>query len=553
MASSIIISTTCGVLKGQHEDGLITFRGVPFAQPPTGKLRFKRPVPTSWSGIREAFKPGPASYQVNSYNMAEVKSLADEMNTMNVPGIISGPPYVFETYDHRNISEDCLYLDIWMPDKIATQKLFPVFVYYHGGANIVSSGSFEPENGANLARQENVIVVRPNYRLGALGWVHFGLISEELCEAINLGLADQISALKWVHSNIAAFGGDPDNITVGGESAGATAVSHLLVHPETQVLIRRAIIQSLSPFNAWCTQRKDQAGFVCQKYLELLDIHTPSELVDIKPEKLLAAHSLLLRYFPADANLAWSPSGAVIDGLIVPDTPSIVLAAKSYPRKDFELMIGFAKDEWQFFRGHSPTMKCGSRADVVAVLAQIFGGHAAAVLNLYQELYPDHNLGHLLNDVMSMEFFKFSSLQIGLNFSAQQIPVYVFQFSFDLEAGGGAIHTGDMPIVFRNHTESDLRHWRAFDGTDPSEVASIAAVFGRLYGSFLRHGCPVGECLWPAFDKDNESILWVGKTVEPRKRLLTAEMTVFEQAGIRDLPTLYARLIRNVTTAMSAG
>jgi para-nitrobenzyl esterase len=149
-----------------------------------------------------------------------------------LPGDPLWPAYAAEVYAQDNASEDCLYVDIWTPTFERDQKL-PVYVYYHGGANTASSGHFRLENAANLAREENIIVVRPTYRMGALGCVHFGLVSDRFPEAINLGLQDQIAALKWVYDNIEAFGGDRNNITVGGESAGATAVSHLLTYPGT--------------------------------------------------------------------------------------------------------------------------------------------------------------------------------------------------------------------------------------------------------------------------------------------------------------------------------
>ncbi|CRG92302.1 hypothetical protein PISL3812_09359 [Talaromyces islandicus] len=130
--------------------------------------------------------------------------------------------------------------------------------------------------------KKNIIVIRSNYRLGALGWVHFGLVSKEFPEAINLGLQDQIAVLEWVHDNVDAFG-DQDNITIGGDSAGGTAVSHLLANPEVQKLVRRAIIQSLSPLNVWCTQEKEEAIVIAHKYLEMLGIKDNfSDLINIE-------------------------------------------------------------------------------------------------------------------------------------------------------------------------------------------------------------------------------------------------------------------------------
>jgi para-nitrobenzyl esterase len=259
--------------------------------------------------------------------------------------------------------------------------------------------------------------------MGALGCVHSGLVSDRFPEAINLGLQDQIAALQWVHDNIEAFGGDKDNITVGGESAGATAVSHLLTHPGTQPLIRRAIIQSSSPFHVWSTQEKEDGVAIPQLYLQILGIDDTDKLLTLDRDKFLAVHSILQRYFPADKNCAWRPVGPVVDGTFAPRLPARFLSEQTYSRRDVEVMIGFAKDEWQYFRGHSKTAQHGTEHDVIAILAQVFGKDGARrVYRTYRELYPDHaEPGYTLGDVMSFEFFKYASLAIARNFASQGI------------------------------------------------------------------------------------------------------------------------------------
>src|SRR5262249_38509577 len=261
-----LVGTKAGVLRGGCEDGVQVFRGVPYSVPPVGERRFRSPIPLErWQGERDATRSGPASYQINAGNRDRVKSDERAM-APDLPGIPLWPAYAAAPYGQNNASEDCLYVDVWAQTTTPAEKL-PVYVYYHGGANTASSGHFRLETAAHLAREEDVIRVRPTYRMGALGCVHFGLVTDSCPEAINLGLQDQIAALKWVYDNIEAFGGDKDNITVGGESAGATAVSHLLVYPGTQPLIRRAIIQSLSPFHVWCTQEKEDAVSIARLYL----------------------------------------------------------------------------------------------------------------------------------------------------------------------------------------------------------------------------------------------------------------------------------------------
>ncbi len=551
-----------GLLRGTREEGVTVYRGVPFARPPVGELRFRAPRPPEpWTGIRDATRPAHASYQVNYVNQREVNRIVGEIDP-GVPGVIAGPLSVFEAYRHNDADEDCLYLDIWVPDAARLRDL-PVYLYFHGGANIVSSGSFERERAATLAREAELIVVRPNYRLGAAGWVHFGLLDVSLPEAVNLGVQDQFTALKWVHENIAAFGGDPDNLTIGGESAGATAVSHLLTNPAAHRYFRRAILQSFSPYNPWGTQQPEEAAFVAQKYLELLDVRDATGLHDISADRLLAAQSVLGRYFPADAHVAWRPQGAVVDGAWVPTLPALHLAEDRIGKADLEVVIGFAKDEWQFFRGHTPTVRDGTAEDVHSVLNQVFGtGEAEQLYQRYRSQYSDHKPGLLLSDIMSFEYFKLPSLAIAQNLSAQRIPVRMYQFSYDLPGRNGqfrATHTGDMPFLWRNHSERDLAAWPFFEGVSSEDIrrhqdtiARVSSEMGELYAAFIRTGQP--GAAWPVFDPSTWDVLWFGEQIEVRPGLLRAEWDSYRQLGFdspRSLEDALLAKVREVTSRLA--
>lgn len=549
-----VVKVKAGLLRGSRENGVFVFRGVPFSQPPVGPLRFCAPRPEeAWLGVRDARCAGPASYQINFANQQDIGAFAQKIDP-GMPGVIAGPKSVFATYAHNDVSEDCLYLDIWVPERARLNTL-PVYVYYHGGANMVSSGSFELESGANLAREANVIVVRPNYRLGALGWVHFGLLDSGLPEAVNLGVQDQFAALQWVHGNIAALGGNPDNITIGGESAGATAVSHLLNNPKAHPYFRRAILQSLSPYNPWCTQQREEAEFVAGKYFELLGIQHSDELKSIEPSKLVAAQNLLARYFDPDKHVAWRALGAVADGDWVPQLPALGLSEDSVQKSELEVIIGFAKDEWLFFRGHTETIANGSKTDVLAVLSQVFEEEGAqAIYKRYEELYPGETPGLLLSNIMSFEYFKLPSLAIACNLSARGIPVYVFQFSYDLPGLDGrlrATHTGDMPFLFHNLSERELASWPTFEGVGSDdirrhqkEISRISTQIVALYASFFHGGDPGSA--WPRFDEIDWNILWLGRTIEVRSGLLKPEWRVYADKGLVALRSLENALVGNV-------
>ena len=548
----LLVETQSGTLRGASEDGVRAFRGIPFSAPPTGVRRFRAPSPVqSWTGERDATRSGPASWQVNAINAAKVQAIAQTLK-VKLPGVRLAPPFAASTYFQPSMSEDCLYLDIWAPAVEPGERL-PVYVYYHGGANAGSAGSAWLERGGSLAREERIIVVRPSYRLGALGWVHFGLLDDELGEAVNLGIKDQIAALQWVVANIERFGGDKSNITVGGESAGATAVSHLLTNPQTRPLFRRAIMQSLSPFNQWCTQSRQDAVSVAEIYLQILGIADASDLQQIDADRLVAVSQGLQRYFEADKNCAWRPLGGVVDGTTVPMQPARFLSEVAQPSLPREIMIGFAKDEWQFFRGHSETMKTGSREEVVKILAQVCGPERAqALMDDYTRAHPGHSAAQLLSDFMSLEFFKFPSLKIAQNLARQGVRTHVFQFSYDLPGQGGylkAYHTGDMPFIWRNYSKEDLARWPAFEGIDRSQLEQSALAFGKLYGGFIRTGDPGPS--WPEFEDSGKKILWFGQKVEARSDLLTPELKAFEHAGLSSVAILEQRLAGNTRASLN--
>ncbi|MGW4399066.1 carboxylesterase/lipase family protein [Amycolatopsis nivea] len=547
-----VVETRFGTLQGVFEEGNYVYRGVPFAAPPVGELRFRPPAPVpSWPGVRDATRSGPASAQINSSNADRVRQLIAELDP-GVPGIVSWPPYTPATYDQPNASEDCLYLDIWVPADV--EETMPVYLYFHGGANAVSSGSFHLERGANLAREAQVVVVRPNYRMGALGWVHFGLLGDSLGEAVNLGLQDQVAALRWVHDNIAAFGGDPERITAAGESAGATAVSHLLTNPDTRPLIRRAVLQSLSPFNNWCTQWLPEAEQVARLYLDLLGIDDPGALATVDVERLLAVQNIMTRYVPADANVAWRPLGAVVDGAWVHEQPASYLSTpqpdldRIGAEKSLEVIVGFARDEWQFFRGHSPTARHGTEQAVHAVAEQVFGDRAGGVLEEFRTLRPPGTVpGVTLSDLMSFEFFAMSSLAIAANLARAGIPVWVFQFSWDLPGLRGelrAVHTGDTPFLFRNYSEADLACWPAFEGIDRARLGRISREMGEHYRRFIHHGEP-GED-WARFDESTGNVLWFGEDIRMCPGLLRRQQAAVAAAGIDSVEALDRILVANL-------
>lgn len=246
--SGQLVNTAYGQLKGEAGNGVNVWRGIPFAAPPLGELRFRAPQPPeSWSGVREAIKFGPVSLQ---------------------PVSTSGTRFGGTTpvYD-----EDCLYLNVWSPAVAEETGALPVMMWIHGGTFVTGAGSQPMFEGSKLAVSGNVVVVTVNYRLGPLGFLHLSPLGGGL--GSNLGLLDQIAALEWVQQNIAAFGGDPARVTVFGESAGSMSIAALLAMPAAKGLFARAIMES----GAAQTLNGEQGGQIAAALLAELGLQPGSD------------------------------------------------------------------------------------------------------------------------------------------------------------------------------------------------------------------------------------------------------------------------------------
>lgn len=328
-----IVSTTKGKVKGKKEGTYTVWKGIPYAKPPVNELRFKAPVPMEeWDSVLDTTHFGPNALQ----NRNEVMDFLAESELSN--------------------SEDCLYLNIYSPNNIDTLK--PVLFWIHGGAFINGSGS--DYDGSSFAANGDVVVVTFNYRLNIFGFLHLGEINREFEDSGNCGILDQMAALKWVNENISAFGGDPNNITIFGESAGAMSVATLLAAPEAKGYFHKAILQSGAGRN---TITSDRATRVARNLLEHLHIkeNELEKITSISTEELLEAskHAPFMELAP------------VIDGKHLPITPEE--AIKRGNVKDIPIMIGTNRDEIQLFTLFDKRWKFPTVENMNSILKEIFG------------------------------------------------------------------------------------------------------------------------------------------------------------------------------------
>jgi len=290
------VTTTSGVVHGSSIDGVHSFLGIPFAAPPVGPLRFLPPKPPApWTTPRQAIAYGPDCAQLGATGSLTASS-----------------------------SEDCLYVNVWTPAAPVTKA--PVYLWIYGGGFVSGSGANTLYNGSNLVVAENAIVVTFNYRLGALGFLaHPELATEEgVATAPSAGLADQQAALKWVHDNIAAFGGDPANVTLAGESAGGESVCTHLAMPGSKGLFAHAIIESGPCLDAAFTTKAaaEDQGTRLATALSCTDLACIRGKTAEEVLKALPGRKALVG--PGNS---WFP---LVDGALLPSTPLTAIASGSW-------------------------------------------------------------------------------------------------------------------------------------------------------------------------------------------------------------------------------
>ena len=462
------------VLVGAHVDangGMAVFRGIPYAAPPVGELRWRPPEPhVPRAGNQDASRFGSACPQLQG-NPDWYRDVAQKFGR--------SPDEIPELTDIR---EDCLYLNVWSQnlDSDAPQ---PVMVWIHGGGN-VNGFSHEPNYlGHNLAKR-GVVVVSINYRLGALGFMTHPALTAESDRKVsgNYGLLDQIAALEWVRDNIAIFGGDPDRVTVFGESAGAADIGTLIASPLARGLFRRAIIQS-GGYPLYDTATASDDAVFGVEFMSALGVGDgPGQLEKMRAlpwQEIIAA-------VPSAAPGRFS--GAVVDGWLLPEPAADIFEAQE--QNPTEIVIGSNANEWLMYLPQpveeqqlhavlKQKIREGHRAEVLAALHKSVNGDVAAKLDL----------------LTGATDFHCPSLAIADAQSQLTDRVFVYRFSRVRPEGEKllAYHGAEIPYVF--DTADD---WLPADRVDRALTDTMLAYWTQ----FAKTGDPNGAGLpnWPAFD-----------------------------------------------------
>ena len=491
-----IAETRYGKVQGVERDGLCVFKGVPFAAPPVGERRWLPPAPPEpWTDVRSAEQFGRVAPQNRLPGLEVFEALAIE-----------------EPQD-----EDCLYLNVWTPGLDDARR--PVLVWIHGGGFTIGSGSQGIYEGSTLARRGDVVVVSINYRLGPLGFLNLaevtgGRIPATGCE----GMLDQVAALEWVRDNIAAFGGDPGNVTIFGESAGGMSVGTLLGMPSARGLFHKAIPQS----GACHTSRTLERGVVvAERYLGHLGVRAddPDGLRAASTEQLLGAATALMAQLAAsfDPEIGGMPMQPVADGEVLPRRPIESVEAGS--AAGIAVLVGTTLEEWKLLAAADPTVpKLDDAALVQRVGRQLPEGDAKAVIEAYRASRTargaDASAPELFLAIETDRVFRAPAIRLAERQLAHDARVYSYLFTWPSPVIGGRLgscHALDLPFVFGTHAISD--GMKAFAGAGPAADALATAVQDSWL-AFARTGDPSNDTVGKLdpYDPDRRTTLVLGET-----------------------------------------
>jgi para-nitrobenzyl esterase len=389
----------------------------------------------------------------------------------------------------RSISEDCLSLNIWSPG--ADRQKRPVMVYLHGGGFVFGSGSDPLYDGTSFATQHDIVVVTCNYRLGLLGLLYLGDLVGEAYAQGNTSLLDQIAALQWVHDNIAAFGGDPGQVTIMGESAGAMSIGNLLGMPAARGLFHRAILESGASTSVLLT--REQATGIAQSVLQKLELRAAQALAltEVPAETLLTVQDEVDREWKGLT--AFAP---VIDGVTLPEHPLRLTAEGASP--PVPLLIGSNRDEWRLFS----VLLGADMEETKTELSQTFGAATRHVHEIYTSARADHAPDLAWSDMQGDRVFRIPAIRQAEAQARRGAQVWMYRFDWVSPALGeelGACHGLEMPFVW-NRLDDPLAHLLL--GYVSPALQRLSSRIHAAWAAFIRTGAPDSAALadWPPYD-----------------------------------------------------
>jgi para-nitrobenzyl esterase len=487
-----VVSTTSGRVQGLINDGVHTFKGVRYGAAPVGKLRWMPPQkPTPATAILDCSDYGaPAMQMATGTTAAPVSDFGMQMSR------------VFTTPSELKIqNEDCLFLNVWTPG--TDSKARPVMFWIHGGGFAYGSGGQPIYCGEDLARDHNVVVVSVNHRLNLFGYLYLGeAMGDAFKDSGTVGMQDLVLALEWVKDNIAAFGGDPGNVTIMGQSGGGAKVSILMAMESAKGLFHKASIQSGPGLSVG---RRENAAKAAKGLIDELGIKPG----DIAALQAVPAQRLIEAAFAAQAKNATGPRmpgmpgggggfgfGPILDGVAItrdPFTPDAPAVSANIP-----ILLGYTKDEMTLFTASQPWFGTMTEDQLKQFTTPIPKG--AALVDAWRKIRPDYSPTYLFTATISSLFAFGGSIKLGEAKAAQHgAPVYMWYMTWETPVAGGIFkspHTMEIPFMMDSY-----RRVRAYVGPDPG-AANMARQIASAWVAFARTGNP--DCKeiphWPAYD-----------------------------------------------------
>jgi para-nitrobenzyl esterase len=497
-----IVQTRAGKIRGSHENGLYVFKGVPYAAPPTGDLRWLPPQPhTGWNGVRPAQDFGAIAPQ-NESKMAFIRE--------------------FETVEPQN--EDCLYLNIWTPEIDDNRR--PVMVWIHGGAFCMGSGTQLTFRRGILASRGDIVLVTLNYRLGLLGFLRLNEItSGKIPSTGNEGLLDQMAALEWVRDNISLFGGHPQNVTVFGESAGAMSIGCLMAMPGARGLFQKAILESAvgSMANPLPVATKASEQFLA---IAGLEPGNSAAVRALSVDRILSIQREMSLRTPG----GMAPVIPVADGLILPEMP--LASIKAGTAAGIPVLIGTNLDEEKLFAAMNPQpARVDEKTLVKRVQRFVSPEYATALIDAYRQARarrgepaaPADIWTAIQTDIM----FRLGALKLTDAQCQHNQAAYNYLFTWKSPALGGimgACHALEVGFVFGNYEDN-------FCGAGP-EADRLSFQMQEAWTTFARTGDPSCSSLgnWPQYCYSRKTMI-LGKDSHVEMDPYKEERQIWEKTG----------------------
>lgn len=449
-----LVTTKMGTISGTKENGINIWRGIPYAKQPLGELRFLAPQPVeAWTGVKDATKFGHICPQTKR-----------------------------ATKDPNERGEDCLSLNVWSP--AADGKKRPVMVWIHGGGFLVGSGSSELYDGSNMAKNGDVVVVTINYRLGAWGFLYFDeLKGNSKGFDNNLGIRDQVAALQWVKENIAAFGGDPEQVTIFGESAGAISVMTLMNTPSAKGLFKRAIAESGAPESLWTPKIATE---ITTRYMKLMGLgpNDLDKLQTLPADTLVAAMDRLFSELMKEQTTV-KVLAPTVDGTFLPK--DLLTGIKSGQAAGIELMIGTNKDEATLLSLKKIGVTPRNARELAPYLANVEVDARKKIVASYKK-YPHRSgvMAMTTDGVFVMPCIRYTDMQ------NKFATTYMYRFEWSSPLlrmiGLNSCHGLEMPFVFGNIDHGLGKLFTA--GANRKTVRRISQQMQESWLNFARYGNP---------------------------------------------------------------